>query len=150
MASQHELRLIRATLLRNLDKRGRADNALNDRSVPAKIDELEKLLEIDARLWFTLSDIAFILGLERTYCSKAMRSCTGMSLTEWNRKIRIGIAKDLIRRTKAGMTEFGQAVGYANLTTFERNFRKVEGISPRRFRGDQSQNHKIRRKKHKN
>jgi two-component system, response regulator YesN len=134
MASLEELRRIRARLHTNLVECEAAKETIRWRSVPSVIMEIEKYLEQDARRWLALSDIAFILGFEPTYCSKAFQSHTGKSFTRWNREIRIRIAQTLLRHTDAKISDIGSAVGYANLTTFERNFRKVEGVSPRQFR----------------
>lgn len=98
------------------------------------ISSLAKYIELNSELKLSLSDVAYIIGVERTYCCKVFRASTGMSFSEWNRDIRIRIARDLLANTTARISDIAISVGYSDITTFERNFRSCEGMSPRQFR----------------
>lgn len=98
------------------------------------LSEFESLLKRHPDSGVSLSDIAFCLNLERTYCSRAIRSVTGKTMSEWIREIRIERAKELLQDTQLSVTEIGFRVGYGDLTTFERNFHKLMGTSPFGFR----------------
>lgn len=83
----------------------------------------------------TLTMAAEIVGLERTYFSKLFKISTSYRFSEWNRAIRIRRAKELLRLR--GMTVMGAAlaVGYYDVTTFTRAFKKCNnGVGPRAYR----------------
>ncbi len=98
------------------------------------IQQLEKILRDAPQLDITLSDVAYILDMEKTYCSKVFSAVVGSTLCQWKRSIRIDCAKDLLRCSNRSITDIGHAVGYSDVTTFERNFQKQVGMCPRSFR----------------
>ena len=95
---------------------------------------LQLLLEESPDMQLRLHEVAYLLHLEKTYCSRVFRNLCGKSLTEWIRAIRIGMATHLLRRTTFTITEVAHAVGYGDITTFERNFQKELHVSPKTFR----------------
>jgi AraC-like DNA-binding protein len=98
------------------------------------IARLALVLEDYPDLPLTLTDVAGLLLLERTYCCRVFQQQTGMSFSGWLRKIRIGKAKKLLRVPGNSITAVSHAVGYSDVTTFERNFRKELGLSPSTYR----------------
>jgi transcriptional regulator GlxA family with amidase domain len=98
------------------------------------VHRLELLLEEQPQVAVTLSDLAYVLDLERTYCCRIFRDITGKSFSAWMRGIRIRKAQGLLRLSVYSITDISHAVGYADITTFERNFRRELGLSPISFR----------------
>lgn len=82
----------------------------------------------------TCATAARVAGLERAYFSKRFASVMRVSFTEWNARIRVDEAKRLLRAIDLSITAVGASVGYDDVTTFERVFRRVEGICPREHR----------------
>jgi AraC family transcriptional regulator len=82
----------------------------------------------------TLKQLASIAGLERTYFCRYFRRNIGLSFSMWNRYIRIERAKQLFADTDLSVTAISMAVGYGDVTTFERNFRRCENTSPRDYK----------------
>jgi AraC-like DNA-binding protein len=82
----------------------------------------------------TLGEVSTIAGLERTYFSSRFRKAIGITFQEWNRRIRIDRAKCLLVQSDLTITAIGLAVGYSDVTTFERNFRRCTNVSPRQYR----------------
>jgi YesN/AraC family two-component response regulator len=79
---------------------------------------------------------AEIVGLERTYFSRFFRNAVGQTFFEWNQEIRMQRAKTLLRRKDRSITSVALAVGYRDLTTFERAFKRCgRGMDLTRFRG---------------
>lgn len=81
-----------------------------------------------------LSRAAEICGLEKTYFSRFFRAHVGMKFVAWSRRIRVERAKTLLANRRPKITTIALAVGYKNITTFERNFRIGTGLSPAEFR----------------
>jgi transcriptional regulator GlxA family with amidase domain len=82
----------------------------------------------------SLTRAAQICGLERTYFCRFFRARVGMSFSEWNRRLRIERAKELLRREHRSVLSIALMVGYKDITTFERNFRRCEQLSPAEYR----------------
>jgi len=82
----------------------------------------------------TLSDVSRVAGLETTYFSKLFRAIIGIPYAEWSRRTRVGHARQLLETADLSITAIAAAVGYMDVTTFERAFRRVEGTSPRECR----------------
>lgn len=82
----------------------------------------------------TLDRAAKIACLERTYFSKFFRATTGCSFSEWNRAYRIKRAIPLLCRRDRSVRSIALSVGYRDLTTFARAFKKCVGISPSNYR----------------
>jgi transcriptional regulator GlxA family with amidase domain len=80
-------------------------------------------------------EAAAIIGVECKHFSKVFRRETGYTFSWWDREIRIRPAKKLVRRKGLRIKMIAAAVGYDNLTTFERAFKKSSGgIAPRAYR----------------
>ncbi len=79
----------------------------------------------------TLAQAARIAGLERTYFSRYSRDVTGITFRCWNTWLRIDLAKSLLTNGCLKITAIAPAVGYADVTTLARNFRRCEDMSPR-------------------
>jgi transcriptional regulator GlxA family with amidase domain len=77
---------------------------------------------------------AEICGLEKTYFCRFFQSQTGMTFSEWLMRIRIERAKNLLIEEHGSIAEIATAVGYKNITTFERHFKRCEKRSPMQFR----------------
>jgi transcriptional regulator GlxA family with amidase domain len=82
----------------------------------------------------TCASAARIAGLERGYFSKRFRCVMRVSFTHWNARVRIDEAKRLLKAIDLSITAISASVGYDDVTTFERAFRRVEGICPREYR----------------
>lgn len=81
-----------------------------------------------------IAELASIAGLERTYFSRHFQRTIGFSFSMWNRHIRMERARHLLASTDLPITGIAMAVGYADVTTFERNFRRCLNASPRHYR----------------
>ena len=83
---------------------------------------------------FSLSDWALMLGTNRTYLSEYINSVFKMNFYDYVNKLRIGEAK---KRFEKGdyhsIDEVAQTCGYASISTFNRNFSKIMGMTPSNF-----------------
>jgi AraC-like DNA-binding protein len=96
-----------------------------------------QLLSDPTRRW-RLSELAAVAGFERTHFSRIFRETVGMSFSAWDRQLRVELAKRLLADTDWPIKTIAQAVGYGDVTTFERNFRKIEPVAPKAYRDNRS------------
>jgi transcriptional regulator GlxA family with amidase domain len=82
----------------------------------------------------SVAQLAKLAGLDRAYFCKIFRRTTGSSFRAWNRQVRIERAKHLLTASDTPIGLIAVAVGYSDVTTLERNFRKCANLSPREFR----------------
>ena len=76
---------------------------------------------------------AKIVCVETKYFSKFFQE-TGFKFSWWDRELRIRLATQLLRQKGCTIDSVALAVGYADLTTFARAFKKCKGIGPQAYR----------------
>jgi len=83
----------------------------------------------------TLAQAASIAMVGRTYFSRLFHRLTGQCFRDWLAEDRVGRAKGmLVEGEGRSVTEVAFCVGFNSLSTFERTFKRVEGVSPSTFR----------------
>jgi AraC-like DNA-binding protein len=104
--------------------------ACNDRRVTRVLRHV--LQDLTRRA--TCASAAQVAGLERAYFSKLFRNVMCVTFTEWNAAVRVKEAKRLLHELDLSITAVGASVGYDDVTTFERVFKRLEGVCPREHR----------------
>ena len=83
----------------------------------------------------SVETIAETCGLNSSYISKLFKKEIGIGLLEYLQRYRISRAKEIIRQNpNVRIKELCESVGYANVATFIRVFKKIEGPSPGQYR----------------
>ncbi len=86
----------------------------------------------------SVEDIAASCGLNRSYFGKIFHEYTGKSPQDFLISYRMSKAAELLKLTKLSIADIGNAIGYPNQLHFSRAFKNVYGISPRHWRGENS------------
>lgn len=81
-----------------------------------------------------ISAIGMKFGLTPSYLSRQFRTQTGEALLDYISKTRMEAAKKLIAEQSMPIAEIARKVGYADINTFNRIFKKLEGITPGKYR----------------
>jgi AraC family transcriptional regulator len=82
----------------------------------------------------SLSELAALCGLSRSYFIRAFKQVTGMPPHRWLLMHRVKHAKDLLRRTTLPIADIAVACGFADQSHLTRVFSKAFGISPAAWR----------------
>ena len=82
----------------------------------------------------SLDRAAGVVGLEPKYLSAFFRQKAGLCYTEWLRGLRIQKAIELLDRSDQRITDLAFTVGFQDLRTFERWFKRSTGFTPRDYR----------------
>ncbi len=82
----------------------------------------------------SLSRAAGVAGVERKYFSSFFHQKTGICFRDWLAHVRINRAVALMRENNHSMTHIAHAVGFGNLRSFERAFKKWRGTTPHAFK----------------
>jgi AraC-like DNA-binding protein len=82
----------------------------------------------------TLHDAAQIACLEEKYFSAFFHDKTGICFSHWLARLRIEKAKEIIKKKHTTITEIASNVGFQDLRSFERAFKRYTGVTPRDFK----------------
>lgn len=84
---------------------------------------------------FTESDLAGTAGMTPSAFSRSFRRHTGMGVVEYINRLRINLAcQMLMNDAEKSVTDICYAVGFNNLSNFNRQFLRRKGMPPSRFR----------------
>src|SRR5579864_2637514 len=77
---------------------------------------------------------AEVAGMEATYFSAFFRKKIGIRYTDWLGCLRVAHAIRLLKSRDRPIADIAQAVGFNDLRTFERNFKRITHTTARRFK----------------
>lgn len=82
----------------------------------------------------SLRKAASIAGLEEKYFSAFFHAKTGLCFKDWLACVRVARAIELMRAHDQTITFIAFAVGFQDLRTFERAFKRCTGVTPLAFK----------------
>lgn len=82
----------------------------------------------------SLRQVARVARLEEKYFSAYFHAKTGLCFKEWLTRVRLQKAMELMSRSDQTITSVGFAVGFRDLRTFERAFKKYASMTPFEFK----------------
>jgi len=86
-----------------------------------------------------LSDFA---GMSRSHFSRQFKEITGVTYSHYLVMVRIRESKRLLKNSPFSISEICYAIGFKDLTHFERSFKNMEGLTPSQFRKKINKVHK--------
>ncbi len=106
----------------------------NDNNSVSRIEDYAEraktCIEADYMTGITVSDIAKLLNLERSYFSTIFKKSTGISPQQYLSEFRLNKAAKLLISRQMSVSEAGFATGYTDIVNFSRMFKKHFGMSP--------------------
>ena len=103
----------------------------NDKSNEEKIFSY---LNSNYRTELNFEKMATDLQISYSYIRKIVKSITGKSVLDYINSLRISEGKRLLLQTDMTIAEIALNLGYNNVQSFNRFFKKYEGITPGEFR----------------
>ena len=82
----------------------------------------------------SLGKAASVAALESSYFSSYFHAKIGITFTDWLRQLRISKAMELMKANDFSISEVAEAVGFKDLRTFERAFKRYALKTPREFK----------------
>lgn len=79
-------------------------------------------------------EVAEQIGISYSYLRKIVKEQTGKSVSDYINKIRIEKMKSLLITTEESVSQIAEDVGYHNIQSAVRYFKKFEGITPKEFK----------------
>ena len=81
-----------------------------------------------------LIDVASMIGINSKYVSEYLRYQYGETFMTYVNRLRVEYSTELLKNGSRSMEEIADMSGYANVSTFYRNFTNVKGMSPSKYR----------------
>ena len=107
-------------------------------SVPKNVTALSEMVKSYISAHYkepvTIKDIADSLGFSPDYISHGFKNATGYSPMEYLIRCRIGYAETLLISGDYPVSYVAREAGYENVSYFQTVFKKIVGITPRRYR----------------
>ncbi|WP_428665819.1 ATP-binding protein [Runella sp.] len=82
---------------------------------------------------FDIEDFCKEIGMSRTNLHRKLKALTGVSTTEFIRKIRLEKAAQLLRQRNVTVSEIAYRVGFESLPYFSKSFQEQFGMSPSEY-----------------
>lgn len=93
-----------------------------------------KFIQLKYSNHLRIDDISNACGLNRSYLSRLFKDATGSSIQQYLVTYRMKIAATLIKETTQSIQDISLAVGYSDIFTFSKAFKKYYNVSPSDFR----------------
>ncbi len=100
----------------------------------SRLERVKRYVDSDLSAKISLRTAAARAGLEEKYFSAFFHRKTGVCFSEWLTYRRVEKAKRMLEHHNHSITEVALAVGYEDLTTFERAFKRCTAMTPSDFR----------------
>ena len=113
-----------------LDQIGNGDPEKEKKYLNEVLEYLENHYKED--IYF--EGIASKLGISYSYLRKIIRDNTGSSMLDYINRLRIEDAKNQLIQSSDPISTIAETCGYRNIQSFNRFFKKFEGVQPREYR----------------
>lgn len=112
---------------------------IEKRSARKKTNDLIEAIQAYLTVHYVNSDIsvnymADLFGISPNYLSKLFKEHTTMNFIDYLIEVRMKAASGLLLETALKLNEIALQTGYANFSSFLRNFKKYYGMTPTEYR----------------
>jgi two-component system response regulator YesN len=102
------------------------------------VDRLKRKAEIDYKQDLSLTRIASDANYNLSYVSRLFKAETGTSYLKYLTDIRLQKARQLLRETNLSIGQVAKEVGYRDDKHFIKTFKRVVGMTPSEYRGNEN------------
>ncbi len=99
-----------------------------------KLDKVFHFIETHYQQSINLRDVAQVAGYSPAYLTNLVQSHTGRTVKQWIIARRMEQARIMLLNTAKPVKQVAEAVGYADVGYFVRQFRNVHGLPPQSWR----------------
>jgi YesN/AraC family two-component response regulator len=119
------------------DKRKLNGKYIGDRG--DKIKFTQRLIRGNYNKPLSLQDISKEVFLSYKYLSRIFKEKTGKSFNEYRLGLKMGSAKQFLRKNNYTVSQIAYKVGYHNPDSFMKMFKRVTGLTPSQYRNNNKQ-----------
>ena len=96
--------------------------------------KIRKFIERSLQEKITLGMLANHLNISENYCSTLIKQKTNFNFLEYVNQVRLREAERYLRTTRLNVVEICYETGFNSVQSFNRNFKKVNGLTPTEYR----------------
>jgi YesN/AraC family two-component response regulator len=112
-----------------------------------KIEKAKRYLERNCYAMVSLKDASEAVALSSKYLSRLFIKNTGMGFKEYSLSLRLKEAKRLLTATSLNIEQISDKLGYQNIESLTRLFKKMTGLTPLAYRKKFKGNKQAKEKK---
>jgi two-component system response regulator YesN len=104
------------------------------RYVTGVIDKIKYAIEKNFHKNISLKQAAEIVCLSPKYISRIFKEHTGVGFNEYKLELKVKRAKELLSTTELNVNQISDRIGYMNVESFIRIFKRITGCTPTGYR----------------
>jgi AraC family transcriptional regulator len=102
---------------------------------PSQLEQIVEYIDTYLASDLSLNELARSIQLSPHYFSQLFKQSTGLSPHQYILRYRIDRGKELLRKGGVSIAQVAKIVGFTDQSHFHRHFRRLEGITPKAFIG---------------
>lgn len=99
-----------------------------------KLEKVFRFIETNYQQSINLRDVAQVAGYSPAYLTSLVQTQTGRTVKQWIIERRMEQARTMLLDTEKTVKQVAEAIGYADVGYFVRQFRQVHGVPPQSWR----------------
>lgn len=107
---------------------------INLGDIKGKLEHAKRFIQRNILKKVTLKDVAEIVYLSPKYLSRVFKKNTGMGLSGYKIRLRIGAAEVFLKKNEYNISQIADKLSYGNVESFIRQFKKYTGFTPSQYR----------------
>lgn len=111
-----------------------ATSSKHSQQIPLGIRHVIRIIRENASSPPSHSELAQIAGLSQRYLNILFKRYTSLSVKTFIAKARIERASQLLEESALSIGQVAQALGYSDIYSFSKQFKKFTGVSPSQYR----------------
>ena len=100
------------------------------------VHRVQDLIAADPTRSWSLSKLARMAGLSNRHLSRLFHEHAGMSFMDYNNRLRIGLARELLSQTRLDMERIAERAGFSSSRQLRRAWRRLNETAPRDARAN--------------
>ncbi|MBG6130202.1 AraC-like DNA-binding protein [Aquimarina sp. EL_43] len=118
----------------DIQKNSKTEILNTDNHLIKKLYEVQFIINSDLTIQYSVHELTRMVGLNDFILKKEFKRVFGTTIFEYALNLRMSKAKKLLQHGKKPIYEISELVGYKNSTHFTAAFKKLEGITPKKYR----------------
>lgn len=102
----------------------------NSMIISRAVDYISKVPERPVKI----EELARMCHISETHFRRVFGECMQMTPVEYINRVRVRRACDALERTNKSVSDIAAGTGFGTVSTFNRNFRQIMGVSPQQWR----------------
>ena len=98
------------------------------------MQKAQRFIEDNLEKPLSLYDLSSKSGISKFHFTRSFKAFTGWTFKSYHNKMRVQAAKALLKDRDNRITDVCYAIGYNDLSYFDRMFRRHEGMTPSSYR----------------